>query len=292
MTGTTNNLIGFSPDDLHMLRTLDYHQHMAAEDVQSDMRSLSNHRIRSLRSIPCWADFHDSVMNDFIILMAYTKPRMDAVRKTNAITIPEDEQKEMDDLMMMSIDSSTVNTASKLNETIRILLKAMASINGLADSYADCLRSLLANVDLTAEDPTGIEDAGRLLMDLYEDKALNHDDHEDHVENAERNTCRKLVKVNEWIDLAWSLCGYTIPEYGLTQYEAKSNRLGLYHHLVSDPHVDLESTSDVATGKGIVLVTSYEDIRVLNMNPYGEDTTKTDLFIETGNRGLYLHMKV
>lgn len=289
MTGTTDNLIGFSPDDLHMLRTLDYHQHMAAEDVQSDMRSLSNHRIRSLRSIPYWAGFHDGVMNDFIILMSYTKSRMDAVRKTNAIMIPE---KEMDGLMMLSIDSSTVNKASKLNEAISTIMKAMATINGLADSYADCLRSLLADVDLTAEDPTGIEDAGRLLMDLYDDKVLGHEYHEDHVEDVERNTCRRLVKVNEWIDLVWSLCGYTIPEYGLTQYEAKSNRLGLYHHLTSDPHVDLEPTSDVETGKGIVLVTSYEDIRVLNMNPYGEDETKTDLFIETGTRGLYLHMKV
>lgn len=291
MTGTTDNLIGFSPDDLHMLRSLDYHQHMAAEDVQSDMRSLSNHRIRSLRSIPYWADFHDGVMNDFIILMTYTKTRMDAVRKTNAIMIPE---KEMDGLMMVSIDSSTVNTASGLDETISTIMKAMTTINGLADSYADCLRSLLADVDLTAEDPTGIEDAGRLLMDLYEDKTFNHDNHnhECHVEDVERNTCRRLVKVNEWIDLAWSLCGYTIPEYGLTQYEAKSNRLGLYYHLVSDPHVDLEPTSDVETGRGIALVTSYEDIRVLNMNPYGEDATKTDLFIETGNRGLYLHMKV
>lgn len=289
MTGTTDNLIGFSPDDLHMLRSLDYHQHMAAEDVQSDMRSLSNQRIRSLRSIPYWAGFHDGVMNDFIILMSYTKTRMDAVRKTNAIMIPE---KEMDDLMMMSIDSSTVNTASGLDETISTIMKAMTTINGLADSYADCLRSLLADVDLTAEDPTGIEDAGRLLMDLYEDKVLGHEDHEDHVEDVERDTYRRLVKVNEWIDLVWSLCGYTIPEYGLTQYEAKSNRLGLYHHLVSDPHVDLEPTSDVETGKGIVLVTSYEDIRVLNMNPYGEDETKTDLFIETGTRGLYLHMKV
>lgn len=283
------NLIGFSPDDLHMLRTLDYHQHMAAEDIQSDMRSLSNHRIRSLRSIPYWAGFHDGVMNDFIILMSYTKSRMDAVRKTNAIMIPE---KEMDGLMMVSIDSSTVNKASKLNEAISTIMKAMTSINGLADSYADCLRSLLADVDLNAEDPTGIENAGRLLMDLYEDKVLGHEYHEDHVEDVERNTCRRLVKVNEWIDLAWSLCGYTIPEYGLTQYEAKSNRLGLYHHLVSDPHVDLEPTSDVETGKGITLVTSYEDIRVLNMNPYGEDATKTDLFIETGTRGLYLHMKV
>lgn len=289
MTGTTDNLIGFSPDDLHMLRSLDYHQHMAAEDVQSDMRSLSNHRIRSLRSIPYWADFHDGVMNDFIILMTYTKTRMDAVRKTNAIMISE---KEMDGLMMLSIDSSTVNTALKLNETINTIMKAMATINGLVDSYADCLRSLLVNVDLTAENPTGIEDAGRLLMDLYEDKVLGHEYHEDHVEDVERNTCRRLVKVNEWIDLVWSLCGYTIPEYGLTQYEAKSNRLGLYHHLTSDPHVDLEPTSDVETGKGIVLVTSYEDIRVLNMNPYGEDETKTDLFIETGTRGLYLHMKV
>ena len=289
MTRTTDNLIGFSPDDLHMLRTLDYHQHMAAEDVQSDMRSLSNHRIRSLRSIPCWAGFHDDVMNDFIILMSYTKSRMDAVRKTNAIMISE---KEMDGLMMVSIDSSTVNTALKLNETISTIRKAMTTINGLADSYADCLRSLLADVDLNAEDPTGIEDAGRLLMDLYEDKVLGHEYHEDHVEDVERNTCRRLVKVNEWIDLVWSLCGYTIPEYGLTQYEAKSNRLGLYHHLVSDPHVDLEPTSDVDTGKGIALVTSYEDIRVLNMNPYGEDETKTDLFIETGTRGLYLHMKV
>lgn len=283
------NLIGFSPDDLHILRTLDYHQHMAAEDVQSDMRSMSNHRIRSLRSIPYWAGFHDGVMNDFIILMAYTKSRMDAVRKTNSIMIPE---KEMDDLMMMSIDSSTVNTALKLNETISTIMKAMTTINGLADSYADCLRSLLANVDLTAKDPTGIEDAGRLLVDLYEDEAFNHDNHECHVEDVERNTYSRLVKVNEWIDLVWSLCGYTIPEYGLTQYEAKSNRLGLYHHLVSDPHVDLEPTSDVETGRGIVLVTSYEDIRVLNMNPYGEDGTKTDLFIETGTRGLYLHMKV
>lgn len=289
MTGTTDNLIRFSPDDLHMLRTLDYHQHMAAEDVQFDMRSLSNHRIRSLRSIPYWVGFHDDVMNDFIILMAYTKTRMDAVRKTNAIMIPE---KEMNGLMMVSIDSSTVNKASKLNEAISILLKAMTSINGLADSYADCLRSLLADVDLTAEDPIGIEDAGRLLMDLYEDEAFNHDNHECHVEDVERNTCRRLVKVNEWIDLVWSLCGYTIPEYGLTQYEAKSNRLGLYHHLVSDPHVDFEPTSDAETGKGIVLVTSYEDIRVLNMNPYGEDATKTDLFIETDTRGLYLHMKV
>lgn len=283
------NLIGFSPDDLHRLRTLDYHQHMAAEDVQSDMRSMSNHRIRSLRSIPYWAGFHDGVMNDFIILMTYTKTRMDAVRKTNAIMIPE---KEMDDLMMMSIDSSTVNTVSGLDETISTIMKAMTTINGLADSYADCLRSLLADVDLTAEDPTGIEDAGRLLMDLYEDETFNHDNHGHHVEDVERNTCRRLVKVNEWIDLVWSLCGYTIPEYGLTQYEAKSNRLGLYHHLVSDPHVDLEPTSDVKTGRGIALVTSYEDIRVLNMNPYGEDATKTDLFIETGNRGLYLHMKV
>lgn len=283
------NLIGFSPDDLHMLRALDYHQHMAAEDAQSDMRSLPNHRIHSLRSIPYWIGFHDDVMNDFIILMAYTKSRMDAVRKTNAIMIPE---KEMDGLMMVSIDSSTVNKASKLNEAISILLKAMTSINGLVDSYADCLRSLLADVDLTAEDPTGIEDAGRLLMDLYEDEAFNHDNHGHHVEDVEWNTCKRLVKVNEWIDLAWSLCGYTIPEYGLTQYEAKSNRLGLYHHLTSDPHVDLESTSDVETGKGITLVTSYEDIRVLNMNPYGEAATKTDLFIETGNRGLYLHMKV
>lgn len=289
MTGTTDNMIEFSPDDLHMLRTLDYHQHMAAEDVQSDMRSLFNHRIRSLRSIPYWAGFHDGVMNDFIILMAYTKSRMDAVRKTNAIMIPE---KEMDDLMMLSIDSSTVNTALKLNETIITIMKAMTIINGLVDSYADCLRSLLADVDLTAEDPTGIEDAGRLLVDLYEDEAFNHDNHECHVEDVERNTYRRLVKVNEWIDLVWSLCGYTIPEYGLTQYEAKSNRLGLYHHLVSDPHVDLEPTSDVETGRGIVLVTSYEDIRVLNMNPYGEDGTKTDLFIETGTRGLYLHMKV
>lgn len=289
MTAAPYSLIGFNPDDLHMLRSLDYHQHMAAEDVQSDMRSLSNHRIRSLRSIPCWAGFHDDVMNDFIILMAYTKTRMDAVRKTNAIMIPE---KEMDGLMMVSIDSSIVNKASKLNEAISILLKAMTSINGLADSYADCLRSLLADVDLTAEDPTGIENAGRLLMDLYEDKVLGHEYHEDHVEDVERNTCRRLVKVNEWIDLVWSLCGYAIPEYGLTQYEAKSNRLGLYHHLTSDPHVDLEPTSDVETGRGIVLVTSYEDIRVLNMNPYGEDATKTDLFIETGNRGLYLHMKV
>ena len=283
------NLIGFSPDDLHKLRTLDYHQHMSAEDVQSDMRSMSNHRIRSLRSIPYWAGFHDGVMNDFIILMTYTKTRMDAVRKTNAIMIPE---KEMDDLMMMSIDSSTVNTVSGLDETISTIMKAMTTINGLADSYADCLRSLLADVDLTAEDPTGIEDAGRLLMDLYEDETFNHDNHGHHVEDVERNTCRRLVKVNEWIDLVWSLCGYTIPEYGLTQYEAKSNRLGLYHHLVSDPHVDLEPTSDVKTGRGIALVTSYEDIRVLNMNPYGEDATKTDLFIETGNRGLYLHMKV
>ena len=289
MTGTTDNLIGFSPDDLHMLRSLDYHQHMAAEDVQSDMRSLSNQRIRSLRSIPYWAGFHDGVMNDFIILMSYTKTRMDAVRKTNAIMIPE---KEMDDLMMMSIDSSTVNTASGLDETISTIMKAMTTINGLADSYADCLRSLLADVDLTAEDPTGIEDAGRLLMDLYEDETFNHDNHGHHVEDVERNTCRRLVKVNEWIDLVWSLCGYTIPEYGLTQYEAKSNRLGLYHHLTSDPHVDLEPTSDVETGRGIALVTSYEDIRVLNMNPYGEDATKTDLFIETGTRGLYLHMKV
>lgn len=289
MTGATDSLIGFSPDDLHMLRNLDYHQHMAAEDVQSDMRSLSNHRIRSLRSIPYWAGFHDGVMNDFIILMSYTKTRMDAVRKTNAIMISE---KEMDDLMMVSIDSSTVNTALKLNETISTIRKAMTTINGLADSYADCLRSLLADVDLNAEDPTGIEDAGRLLMDLYEDAAFNHDNHECHVEDVERNTYRRLVKVNEWIDLVWSLCGYTIPEYGLTQYEAKSNRLGLYHHLTSDPHVDLEPTSDVETGKGIVLVTSYEDIRVLNMNPYGEDGTKTDLFIETGTRGLYLHMKV
>ena len=289
MTAASYSLIGFSPDDLHMLRALDYHQHMAAEDVQSDMRSLFNHRIRSLRSIPYWADFHDGVMNDFIILMTYTKTRMDAVRKTNAIMIPE---KEMDDLMMMSIDSSTVNTVSGLDETISTIMKAMTTINGLADSYADCLRSLLADVDLTAEDPTGIEDAGRLLMDLYEDETFNHDNHGHHVEDVERNTCRRLVKVNEWIDLVWSLCGYTIPEYGLTQYEAKSNRLGLYHHLVSDPHVDLEPTSDVKTGRGIALVTSYEDIRVLNMNPYGEDATKTDLFIETGNRGLYLHMKV
>lgn len=289
MTGTTGNLIGFSPDDLHRLRALDYHQHMAAEDVQSDMRSLSNHRIRSLRSSPYWSGFHDGVMNDFIILMSYTKSRMDAVRKTNAIMISE---KEMDGLMMVSIDSSTVNTALKLNETINTIMKAMATINGLVDSYADCLRSLLADVDLTAEDPTGIEDAGRLLMDLYEDKVLGHEYHEDHVEDVERDTYGRMVKVNEWIDLVWSLCGYTIPEYGLTQYEAKSNRLGLYHHLTSDPHVDLEPTSDVETGRGIVLVASYEDIRVLNMNPYGEDATKTDLFIETGTRGLYLHMKV
>lgn len=289
MTLTANSLIGFSPDDLHMLRTLDYHQHMAAEDAQSYMRSLSNHRIRSLRSIPYWVGFHDYVMNDFIILMSYTKSRMDAVRKTNAIMIPE---KEMDDLMMVSIDSSTVNKASKLNEAISTIMKTMTTINGLVDSYADCMRSLLADVDLNAEDPTGIEDAGRLLMDLYEDKVLGHEYHEDHVEDVERNTCRRLVKVNEWIDLVWSLCGYTIPEYGLTQYEAKSNRLGLYHHLVSDPHVDLEPTSDVETGKGIALVTSYEDIRVLNMNPYGDTATKTDLFIETGTRGLYLHMKV
>lgn len=292
MTGKTDDLIKFSPDDLHMLRTLDYHQHMAAEDVQSDMRSLPNHRIRSLRSIPCWTDFHDGVMNDFIILMSYTKPRMDAVRKTNAIMIPEDEQKKMDDLMMVSIDSSTVNKASGLDGAISTIMKAMTTINGLADSYTDCLRSLLANVDLNDEDPTGIEDAGRLLMDLYEDEAFNHDNHENHVEDVERNTCSRLMKVNEWIDLVWSLCDYTIPEYGLTQYEAKSNRLGLYHHLVSDPHADLEPTSDVVTGRGIALVTSYEDIRVLNMNPYGEAGTKTDLFIETGTRGLYLHMKV